>query len=434
MSRAADLRRCLLARRAYLVHAALALLLVLLTIPRMRTEELRQDESILALWWTCTAAIVIGLLVQHRWPSAALVLTSAGTFAHAMLRGLGDPGFPLLIHLAVPITLYTLASRSRSRRTLAVALAVLIAAVIAVTLLGPPLAGEPPPEAGPPGVVKEPSVRPEPGPFEFVQHKVLAPGLTMLLAVALAYALGEGTRSRRAHVRTLEQRAADAEREQRQRVALATATERARISRDLHDVLAHSLSVIVAQAQAAIAAQHRHPDRTTQAMREVITVGRDSLTELRRIIGTFGPDADHGVASPIGLAALPAMLDRVRTAGVPVRFACDDPTANLPSGVDLSAYRIVQEALTNTLKHAGPGATASVRLAASPEYLDLEITDDGAGPPTHRSGSGSGNGLRGIAERVALHGGTLTVGPVPGGGFAVRARLPLAPDRNGAPR
>jgi signal transduction histidine kinase len=147
---------------------------------------------------------------------------------------------------------------------------------------------------------------------------------------------------------------------------------------------------------------------------------------MRRLVGAFGAGPDQGLAPPRGIVALPALADRVRAAGTPVHLDVDGEPGNLPAVVDLSAYRIVQEALTNTLKHAGAGAQARVRLAVHAEYVDVEVTDDGAGnracsPADH------GNGLRGIAERVNLLGGALTVGPEPDGGFTVRARLPIAP-------
>jgi signal transduction histidine kinase len=183
--------------------------------------------------------------------------------------------------------------------------------------------------------------------------------------------------------------------------------------------------VIVAQAQAATAAQHRHPQHATDAMREVISVGRDSLSEMRRLVGAFGPAPD-ALAPPVGVAALPALVERIQAAGLPVRLTVDGSPANLPAGVEISAYRIVQEALTNTIKHAGPGARATVRLSLHPEHVDVEVTDDGAGPPADPSTS-RGNGLRGIAERVNLLGGALSTGPGPGGGFALRAHLPVLP-------
>ena len=257
---------------------------------------------------------------------------------------------------------------------------------------------------------------------------VVLVGLGLVLAFVTVLVLtNNAISSRQAHLRTLQQRAADAEREQRQRLALATANERARIGREMHDVIAHSLTVIVAQAQAAIAAQQRHPQRATDAMGEVISVGRDSLSEMRRLVGAFrpAPDPERDLAPPTGVVGLPALVERIRAAGLPVHLTIDGSPANLPASVDLSAYRIVQEALTNTLKHAGAGTEATVRLTLYPDHVDVSVTDDGAGPPAARDAT-HGNGLRGIAERVDLVGGTLSLGPGPGGGFAVRAHLPVA--------
>ena len=423
MFRTGGLYRHLLARRVYLLDAVLALLMVLIASPLVKptgSEALdRAADRALVVWWIFSAAMIVGLLARHRWPLAALTMTSIGAAAHALVRApYGPAEFFMLIDLAVPITLYTLTSR-RSRRLPMVALGILMIAVILVSLFNQRAWEQQPTN----DLVQTIKLS-----LDDLRYKILEPGLTMALALALAYALGAGTRSRNAHLHTLEQRAKDLQREQHQRIALATATERNRIGRDLHDVVAHSLSVMVAQAQAALAAQHRHPERTTQAMREIVAVGRDSLAEMRRLVGAFGPApaSEQGLAPPVGIAALPALVERIHAAGVPVQFAVSGPQTELPAGVDLSAYRIVQEALTNTLKHAGAGARASVRLVIRPEYVEIEATDDGAGrpagPPTE-----PGNGLRGIAERVNLLGGTLAAGPGEGKGFAIRVRLPIAP-------
>jgi len=440
-----DRYRRLGAWRGYLFDAALAAVLAALSNPQVQlrggqvmTEGWQGRAAgphatpigmtaqlwTLAVWWMLAAMIIVGLLVQRRWPVAALALAGIGAAAHqvvAYTRNERVP-FPKLIDLAVPVVLYILASRSRSRWRSMAALAAVAGAEVAVSLGNALIAGAGPDTEGPDraaAALKNQAVG-------LTEPKIIELALIALLALALAYALGEANRTRHAHLRTLEQRAADLEREQRQRVALAAAAERARIGRDLHDVIAHSLSVIVAQAQAALAAQHRHPERTTQAVREVVTVGRDSLAEMRRLVGAFGPDPDaqDRLASPIGVAALPTLIDRVRAAGVPVQFTHDGVSVDLPASVDLSVYRIVQEALTNTLKHAGAGAQVRVRLATGPTYVDVEVTDDGTGPSADPA-AGHGNGLRGIAERVNLLGGTLTAGPNPDGGFLVRTRLPV---------
>jgi signal transduction histidine kinase len=423
-----------LRRRAYLVNAALALVLLVLSAPQAGPSDSADAAGLLVVYWAFAALSAVGLLIQPRWPLYALGLTVAGAAGHALVRdwNAAQIGFPTLIELAVPITLYTLASRGPSRRLSAAVLLILVAAEIAFSLFNPITLGHagPPPGASahiPAGTGRTGSR------LEGILYKVVEPGMTGLLALTLAYALGEGTRSRQAHLRTLQQRADDAEREQLQRLALATANERARIGRDLHDVIAHSLTVIVAQAQAAIAAQHRHPERATDAMREVISVGRDSLSEMRRLVGAFspGPDPERDLAPPAGIGGLPALVERIQAAGLPVHLTIDGSPANLPASIDLSAYRIVQEALTNTLKHAGAGTETAVRLTFHPDHVDVQVTDAGAGPPAGQ-GPTHGNGLRGIAERVSLLGGTLSLGPAPGGGFAVRAHLPVAPA--GSPR
>ncbi|MFD0578217.1 sensor histidine kinase [Dactylosporangium darangshiense] len=235
----------------------------------------------------------------------------------------------------------------------------------------------------------------------------------------VAFAFGDAVRSRRAHLLVVE-------REHHQRAALAAAAERARITRELHDVVAHGMSVMVVQAHGAAAALNRHPERTASALQHVIETGRASLAEMRRLLAmerTDPAEAAQLVPQP-GVAAVPSLVDQVRATGVRVTLHIDGTPVRMPPSVDLSAYRIVQEALTNVLKHAEPGAAAVVRLVFEVERLRVEVTDDGTGPVD--SGNRSGNGLRGIAERVAMLGGELSTGRVNGVGFQVRATLPLA--------
>jgi signal transduction histidine kinase len=250
-------------------------------------------------------------------------------------------------------------------------------------------------------------------------------GLLPMLVLGLALAFGDGVRSRRAHLRTLEQRASDLEREQHQRMALAAAAERARITRELHDVVAHGMSVMVVQAQGGAAALKRHPERTADALQNVISTGRASLAEMRRLLGVVSrdPTDDPELAPQPGLAALPGLVDQVRAAGTAVRLSIEGQPVPLPASVDLSGYRIAQEALTNTIKHAGAGASAEVRIAFTPDWVEIEVSDDGAGERVPRGPNG--NGLRGIAERVAMLDGVVAVGPGVDGGFRVWALLPL---------
>lgn len=189
-------------------------------------------------------------------------------------------------------------------------------------------------------------------------------------------------------------------------------------------MIAHGLSVIVVQAQGAAAALHRHPDRTATALESVITTGRASLTETRCLLDVAGQDpSDEARLDPQpGVSSLPELVDRIRAAGRPVTFTVGGEPVPLPASVGLSAYRIAQEALTNTLKHAGLQARATVDVRFRSDAVEVEVADDGVGGPEPLV---EGTGLRGIAERVAALGGELTVSPGAAGGFRVLAVLPL---------
>jgi signal transduction histidine kinase len=186
--------------------------------------------------------------------------------------------------------------------------------------------------------------------------------------------------------------------------------------------------VMVVQAQGASAALDRHPDRAATALQHVIEVGRASLAEMRRLLaaGRTDPAEDARLAPLPGIGAVPALVDQLRSTGMPIELHVDGIPVAVPAAVDLSAYRIVQEALTNTLKHAGPGAGAVLRLGFEPERLRVEVTDDGTGLAD--GADGRGHGLRGIAERVAMLGGELETGGAEGGGFRLCATLPLRAD------
>jgi signal transduction histidine kinase len=200
----------------------------------------------------------------------------------------------------------------------------------------------------------------------------------------------------------------------------ALVAERARIARELHDIVAHHLSVVVLQAAGAQASAKPAP----QALAKIERSGREALTEMRRLLGVLREPAEGAALAPQpGMAELAALAEGVRAAGLPVRLAIDGGTAALPAAVDVSAYRIVQEALTNVLKHAGP-ASADVTVGCVDGAVVIEVTDDGVGGAAAGPSAG-GHGLVGMRERAAMFGGELLAGPQPGGGFAVRARLPL---------
>jgi signal transduction histidine kinase len=243
---------------------------------------------------------------------------------------------------------------------------------------------------------------------------------------------GRYVRIRRAYAAELEARAERAERDREAEARRAVAAERARIARELHDVVAHHVSVAVVQAGAARQVLDSDAERARSALVAIEEAGRRALTAMPSLLRALRADeADETRAPQPTLTDLDDLVGGVTAAGLPVRLRVEGPRRQLPAGVDLSAYRIVQEALTNTLKHAGP-AHAEVAVCYGPDALELSVVDDGDGalrPPA----AGGGHGLVGMRERVALFGGQLHAGPRPGGGFQVVARLPLdaAPSARG---
>ena len=230
--------------------------------------------------------------------------------------------------------------------------------------------------------------------------------------------LGRWIRHRGRETSELTSRAELAERTRAEHAARAVADERARIARELHDLVAHSMGVIVIQAQAGQRAVSTDPDAARSAFGSIETTGRQGLAEMRRLLHLLTTSETGSVAPQPSLRELDDLLARVRAAGVPVDAEVSGDLAHLPAGVDLAAYRIVQEALTNVLKHAGP-ATARVVVRADGGALEVEVCDDGS----PASPAGSGHGLVGMNERAALYGGTVQAGRLPGGGYRVHARL-----------
>jgi signal transduction histidine kinase len=221
-------------------------------------------------------------------------------------------------------------------------------------------------------------------------------------------------------------RLAALEREQRQRELNAVAEERTRIARELHDVVAHNVGLMVVQAQGARRVLDRDPERAREALETIERTGRAALDEMRRSLGALRkPGSDVPLAPQAGVESLGALLEQARRSGLDVELVTEGDPAPLAAGLDLSVYRIVQEALTNTLKHAGP-AHARVRVRYGGDAVEVEISDDGApGQPRSGGATDGGHGLVGMRERVALHGGRLHAGQRPEGGFVVRASLPL---------
>ena len=244
------------------------------------------------------------------------------------------------------------------------------------------------------------------------------------LVFGTAWLLGDSVRTRRERALELEGRIAQDEQLRAVEADRALAEERARIARELHDVVAHAVSLMVVQAEAGPVVVGREPARAVAAFDAISATGKEALTELRRLLGVLRTDPAGPLAPQPGLAGLPELVSRCPEAGLPVALEVDGLPRPLPPGVDLSAYRIVQEALTNTLKHAG-SARATVRVRYDDEAVEVQVRDERLGPPARSSvaASGGGNGLVGMRERVHLLGGSLTAGPVEGG-WCVVARLP----------
>ncbi|GGY21473.1 sensor histidine kinase [Streptomyces djakartensis] len=262
----------------------------------------------------------------------------------------------------------------------------------------------------------------------------VAATIFMTVPFALAWVLGDSIRTRRAYFAQLEERATRLEKEREAQSKVAVAAERARIARELHDVVAHNVSVMVVQADGAAYVLDAAPDQAKKALETISSTGRQALAEMRRLLGVLRTgehqEAGEYVPQP-DVQQIEDLVEQCRGHGLPVDFKVEGTPRPLPSGVELTAYRIVQEALTNTRKHGGPNAGASVRLVYFDDGLGLLVEDDGKGAPheLYEEGGfdGQGHGLIGMRERVGMVGGTLDAGPRPGGGFRISALLPLKP-------
>jgi signal transduction histidine kinase len=347
-------------------------------------------------WLKVIWPLLIGapLVLRRRAPLLGWAIIWAGVSLQALITGNSPEGLELMFVLGVGS--YSVAAYSTLRRALA---------GLAITAAGSTVYG-------------------------LANHDIMSGNTGNLwsaaffaTAVVAAWLAGVFVRSRREGlVQAARTAAAEHQAEQ------AVADERARMARELHDIVGHNLSVVVLQAAGAQAAGS--PDAGT--LEKIEASGRQALVEMRRLLGVLRQPSDQpglpSLSPQPGVSQLAALTEGVRGAGLPVRLVIDGDAALLPAAVDISAYRIVQEALTNVLKHAGT-ARAEVTVSCLTDAVQIEVTDDGAGTCPGEQGSG-GHGLAGMRERAALFGGELTAGPRPGGGFTVRARLPL----DGQPR
>ena len=334
--------------------------------------------------------VTLPLAVRRRTPAATL-LTAAGALVVGAFLVSHSNGVPVGVFLAMLLAFYSVGAHCDDRRSPLVG-AVAVAAIAAADLARP-------------GTFSASGTRP-----------------SAWLAFAIAWLVGRDLRRRRQRVAELEDRAERLEREREEQAQLAVAEERGRIARELHDVIAHGVSVIVVQAQAG---PHLvdDPQRVIGVFRAIESSGRDALVELRRLLGILrSEDEQLAIGPQPGLGSLQSLVEQMRASGLPVQLRIEGEPVHLPAGIDLSAYRIVQEALTNVVKHAGDAA-AEVVIRYGARALELDVVDDGRGRTPSRNGSG--HGLIGMRERVALYDGTLETGTRDGGGYAVRARLPF---------
>jgi signal transduction histidine kinase len=352
-----------------------------------------------------TLAQTVPLVWRRRAPRVVLAVTGLAVLAHLVIGYL-----PTWAEFGSLIALYTVAAHCPWRQS------VVAAALVAVGL----------------AVYAVIVARRYPAPFD----ERLQTWAVSYAQFAAAWFLGTVQRRRLDYTAKLEALNAQLASEQELRARWAVAAERGRIARELHDVVAHSVSVMVVQAGAARRTLAASPGQAATALDQIESTGRQALVELRRLLGLLRSgdrDDEAALAPQPSLARLETLAAAAREAGLPVEVAVEGEPRPLPAGVDLSAYRIVQEALTNSLKHAGP-ARASVRVRYGREVLEVQVEDDGNGvePASGRRATDSdrrerrsGNGLIGMRERVALFGGMLEAGPRPEGGYRVAARLPV---------
>jgi signal transduction histidine kinase len=343
--------------------------------------ELAVGGHLVSVWQALAAALItLPLAVRFRWPLLTITLGSIGVVAQMALSD--KSGDPILGIIAALLALYAVGSRTTGWRFW-LGGAIALAAGISSTLIRE-------------GVTSD------------IATAVLATGVGLLIGRALG---------------VLEMETEVLEREVDERAEQAVAEERGRMARELHDVIGHSISVMGVQAGAVRRVLRPEQKREREALLAVEQTGREAVAEMRRLIGLLRTEGD-GISAPSpSLARVEQLATEMRKAGLAVELSVEGNLTSLPPGADLAGYRIVQEALTNALKHA-PGAHVTARVRAQGGELAIEVLDDGSGSPAAANGH-LGHGLLGMRERTSLYGGELTAGPRPDGGFRVHARIPI---------
>jgi signal transduction histidine kinase len=384
-----------LRRHQQLVDFALMLPFVLAAlVARARYTEMAPDgyprEAPLPVHYTLAIAMCLPLIWRRRWPRSVFAVLAVVAFIQ-WLAGINIAAGDFTLMVAM----YTIAAQCAVRWALAALLVCELGMFMAIYRL-----------------IEQPHPQDS--------WKTTLPFGIMIGAIWLA---GLYISTRRKYTLSLEERARRLERERDAQAEVAAAAERARIARELHDVIAHSISVMVIQADGAAYTVDTDAARAKRAMEAIGATGRQALMEMRRMLGVLRENDGVATLAPQpGVEQLTDLAEQTRTAGLPVRFDVDGAPVPLPAGLELAIYRIVQEALTNVMKHAGPAATARVALHYGDRAVEVRIRDDGRGATFS---DGRGHGLVGMRERAAVYGGHVSAEPVPGGGFEVVARLPV---------
>jgi len=380
--------------------------LLALVIAALGTGTLAGD---LAWRGPLTLFLVVPVVFRRRAPVLAFAVAAAAGAAQVFVTRAG----PSAADLAIVVLLYTLAAYRPRRESVTGLFVCLLGCGVAVLAWAP---------------VRLPLL------------ERLFVGAVMFGGTALvAWVLGDSMRYRRAYYAALEERAARLEAERDAQAKISAAAERARIARELHDVIAHNVSVMVVQADGASYALRSEPERARQALAAISGTGRQALAEMRRLLGVLrAGDSGADLAPQPGLEQVRELLDQARAAGLSVSLTLQGTPQPLSEGAELAAYRVVQESLTNTRKHGGALAAAAVTLRYEPDGLVVQVTDDGGGETAPGEGTngrrgpapgeitGPGLGLTGMRERIEMYGGTVNAGPLPAGGYQVVARLPAA--------
>lgn len=341
--------------------------------------------------WAHAAFLLLAtvpLAWRRRAPLVVLILVLASASAQSLLL---DDWTSFQPFVALVVAVYSLGAHGTPRA------AIVGAAMTAVVILPYQVVN----------VVQGGSLSDLPGPF---------------ILLGAAWLVGRLVGGGRLEALRLRDRASELEREQDEKARLAVEQERARMARELHDIVAHAISLIVVQARAGRRTLPGEAGPTRDSLDTIEQTGREALAEMRRLVGMLRAESEAPALAPqAGLRQLDTLVAQVSEAGLPVELEVEGEPAELPPGIDLAAYRVVQEALTNALKHAGP-ATARVVVRYRPEELEVEVVDTGL---STEAGGEAGHGLVGMKERVSLYGGVIEAGRENAGGFAVRARLPL---------